>query len=187
MSKGKGRGKPPRHIALPTDVLAELFSELETTDERTAGIVAGSIVENSLAIAIQTRMRALDPGEKKQLFEGSTAPMGTFHTKIMIGYAVGLYSYRVRDDLDRLREIRNKFAHHIFVKSFDHDEVKDLVDALVGPTFLRWAKIEANLSNRRYCFLETAFHLLARFDLESKDVRLPEPSKALSYEHMPQT
>jgi hypothetical protein len=185
MSKGKGRGKPPRHVAIPSKVLSDLFTELEAGDERTAAIVAGSVVENALAVAIQSRLRALDPAEQKELFEYENSALGTFHAKIQIGYALGLYSHRVRDDLKRLKRIRNTFAHRIFVKSFDHEDVSDDCDELIAPKYLRWAKLEANLSNRRYLYLETAFHLLARFDAEKNDVRYPEPASALSYEHMP--
>lgn len=186
MSKGKGRRKPPKHIVLESKILSTLFTELETADERTVAIVAGSILENSLAIAIQARLRALDPAEQKELFEYENAPLRTFHSKIQLGYALGLYSHRIQDDLKRIKRIRNTFAHNIFVKSFDDEEVSGDCDDLIGPKYLRWAKLEANLSDRRYQFMETAFHLLVRFDLERKDIRFPTPSSVLSYEHMPE-
>lgn len=47
----------------------------------------------------------------KQLLNGFNAPLGTFSARIKMAYSLGLITRPQREDLDRLRRIRNEFAH----------------------------------------------------------------------------
>jgi hypothetical protein len=46
-----------------------------------------------------------------QLIEGFNAPLGTFSSRIKAAYAIGLITKEQFLDLERLRKIRNEFAH----------------------------------------------------------------------------
>jgi hypothetical protein len=105
-----------------------IVKEMEFADDRTAAIVAASLVENNLALVISTRLRQFaDDAEKRRLFDNSGALLSTFSNKIDMGFALNLYDRLVRDDLDRIREIRNQFAHHLDVRDFNHSDVAENV------------------------------------------------------------
>jgi hypothetical protein len=89
-----------------------VIQEMEIADDRTAAIVAASLVENNLALVIIRRFRqSLEDTDIKRLFDNRGAVLATFSNKIDMGFALNLYDNLVRDDLDRIREIRNRFAH----------------------------------------------------------------------------
>ncbi len=46
-----------------------------------------------------------------KLLEGFNAPLGTFSARIKAAYSLGLINKSQFDDLERLRKIRNEFAH----------------------------------------------------------------------------
>ena len=55
----------------------------------------------------------LDGKEKQKLVEGFSAPLGTFATRISAAFAMGLiYDFEFRE-CERLRKVRNYFAHTI--------------------------------------------------------------------------
>ncbi len=58
----------------------------------------------------------------KELFEFNS-PLGTFSSRIKMAYYLGQISKVTRRDLDLLRKIRNKFAHHPTVTSFNDEDV----------------------------------------------------------------
>jgi Mannitol repressor len=59
---------------------------------------------------------------EKDLFD-LNSPLGTFSARITMAYYMGKISKAVRRDLDLLRAIRNKFAHHPKIVTFDDDAV----------------------------------------------------------------
>jgi hypothetical protein len=89
--------KPPRH-SKPIDHHL-IFGEMDGGDNRTAAIVGGTLVENNIALAIMARLRELTIAQQKDLFDNEASPLGTFHRKIEMGFALTLYEERIRDDL----------------------------------------------------------------------------------------
>jgi hypothetical protein len=60
--------KIPRNRPLANDL--PIFKEMEFSDDRTAAIVAASLVETGLAVVITRRLRQdLDEREQKRLFD----------------------------------------------------------------------------------------------------------------------
>jgi hypothetical protein len=77
------------------------------------------------------------------LVEGFNAPLGTLSTRSSAAYALGLISEREFQECERLRKIRNRFAHEIHI-SFDDSGIRnacrnltmaaqDYGDVVVGP------------------------------------------------------
>jgi hypothetical protein len=56
-----------------------------------------------------------------------SGPASTFSAKILICYAFGLINKDAFDDLNKIRKIRNKFAHTSEKVDFLMSEVEDLV------------------------------------------------------------
>lgn len=49
---------------------------------------------------------------------------GTFSARTSLAFALGMISERDKKDIDRVRELRNKFAHNLDYASFDTPDVK---------------------------------------------------------------
>ena len=53
------------------------------------------------------------------LFEGPSAPMGAFSSRIKMAFALGLIDEREHRSIDAIRDIRNAFAHELTIKFSD--------------------------------------------------------------------
>ena len=90
--------------------------ELEQQTDRGAAIIGAAFLEARLEEAIRSRL--IGTGEPVDaLFKGE-APLRTFRAKIDMGFALGLFGPRIHRDLNLIRKIRNKFAHHFGAISF---------------------------------------------------------------------
>ena len=174
--------RPPRHAELIDHHL--IFHEINNGDNRTAAVVGGSLVENNLALAIMARLRTLSAMQQKDLFDNESSPLGTFHRKIEMGFALSLYEEPVRADLHKIRFIRNQFAHHLYVRNFDNSAISSSCDKLTAVEYLRWAEMieDDNVWSRREKYANTCAHLAARFFLESRRKDRPGLSLLLTYD-----
>jgi hypothetical protein len=155
------------------DNFAAILHEMDSPDNRTSAIVAAAFIENNLALAILARFRQLHLNEQKEIFE-NRGVLADFTCKIDIAFALDVYGPLVRDDLHRIRTIRNKFANYLEVRDFDHPEVASLCDNLSARRFLdSLTRPKGQTPTRKDAFLDTAAHLAARFDLERLQVRRP--------------
>lgn len=78
--------------------------------------------------------KALVPMSKKmhkRLFD-SYRPLNTFAAKIIVTYAIGAISLETYEELERIRNIRNIFAHGTEILTFDNNELAALVVTLKG-------------------------------------------------------
>jgi hypothetical protein len=156
------------------DNFVAILREMDSPDNRTSAIVAAAFIENNLALAIMARFRQLQLAEHKDIFE-NRGVLADFMCKIDIGFALDIYGPFVRDDLHRIRSIRNKFAHYLEIRDFDHPEVASLCDNLNARRFLDSLTRPKGRTTptRKAAFLDTAAHLAARFDLERLQGRRP--------------
>lgn len=157
------------------------FAEMDGSDDRTAAIVAAGIVDEKLAHALMSRMVELGEDEQHGLFRNVNALLNDLGAKVQLGFALNLFGAEVRDDLNVVRKVRNLFAHEIEVRTFDDPEVAKLCAKLVGPRHLAHAKGQPEAMGNRQRLLDTAVHLGARFDIDSRCPRRPPPSGAILY------
>jgi hypothetical protein len=162
----------PRNVPMGSLDFAAILHEMDNSDNRTCAIVAAALIENNLAMAISARLRILEAKEQKKLFE-DRGVLSTFSAKIDIGFALNIYSGIVRHDLDQIRSIRNRFAHYLEIRDFDHPEVAHFCDRLQGLKHLSWAAGREIPLNRKERFLQVAAHLGARFDIEKRNESRP--------------
>jgi DNA-binding MltR family transcriptional regulator len=90
--------------------------------DRMIAIVGATLVDDRLGLAIRSRMRR-DKTVAKRLF-GVSRPLGTFSTKIDLGYMLGIYSKQGFRELNIVREVRNEFAHQIRSLDFSAETVR---------------------------------------------------------------
>jgi hypothetical protein len=79
---------------------------------RAAAIMAAAFVEDALRWSMESYLVAgLSDDDLRELFESEGAPLASFHDKIIVGYAIGMYGPAAKADLLAVKRIRNAFAH----------------------------------------------------------------------------
>ena len=74
--------------------------------------MASAFVEDALRWSMESYLVAgLSDDDLRELFESEGAPLASFHDKIMVGYAIGMYGPAAKADLLAVKRIRNAFAH----------------------------------------------------------------------------
>ena len=100
---------------------AKAIRELHSLSDRAAAIVGGALLE----VRIETYLKMLLRDHRKNasssihgdMFRPSGA-LGAFSSKINLAYMLGLISADAWADIDRIRAIRNDFAHDLKISDF---------------------------------------------------------------------
>lgn len=89
----------------------DFLSEVRELPDRAVAIMTVATLEDALEELLLVRMLFnLSNREKAALFEGE-APLARLSSRTRLAFALGLIGQKTRRDLDRVREIRNAFAH----------------------------------------------------------------------------
>lgn len=153
------------------DEFEQIFRELVTQTDRAAALMAGAFLDRSLRLAIMCRFVQMSKNDEKHLFEGDTAPLGTFSAMIKVGKAVGIYGNKTRQQIDSIRAVRNAFAHALKPISFAHpDLIKECTKLDSGPYVIDLpAQIIAyNHHPARRAYLLTAMFISKRLYLDGE-------------------
>jgi Mannitol repressor len=79
--------------------------------------------------AITTKFVRIGNDYLESIFsDGGNGPLSTFSAKIKLAYALGIVSAETRLQIERVREVRNHFAHHKDKVSFKHPSVMSVRD-----------------------------------------------------------
>ena len=117
------------------ETLERLWNELERYDDelngasdRATAILAAAYFEGKLGDAIMHRFAQMSSTFSDQMELGNKVfkdynPIRDFSAKIEIGFAIGLYNNEIRKNLQKFRQIRNKFAHASKPVGFDDAEI----------------------------------------------------------------
>jgi len=136
-------------------------------------LICGSFIEQGLEQAIKTVLlkEAEERSLSSELFGGDKpGAINGFYGKIILGYSLGLYTKYFRDDLDRVRHIRNAFAHSKLELSFKTKEIADVSHFYCSDFFKESSeKAKRNLEDPRQSFLFMAFFAVLTFQLTQKD------------------
>lgn len=110
----------------------ELEKEITNQSDRAIAIVCASIIDLQLKDILKEFMikrKEID----KDLFEGNSA-LSNFSSKIKMCYYLGLISLDEYKNLDRIRKIRNMFAHQLINISFENNQsIRDTCNNLDIP------------------------------------------------------
>ena len=77
-------------------------------------LVAASILGTELERALKATMRPLDKKLAGRLFKGY-GPLSSFSAKIDFAYALKITTLEIHNELHKIRDIRNAFAHTVKV------------------------------------------------------------------------
>jgi hypothetical protein len=88
--------------------------------DRIVALLGGALVDDSLKVAIQQRLR-FDKDMNEKLFKVG-GPLGNTGPKIDLGYQLYMFEKPLRNTLYGLSEIRNMFAHRLDMTFSDKGE-----------------------------------------------------------------
>ena len=126
--------KLSREIPTEKKVL-KLLRSLTSADhhaaDRAAAIVGCAFVEAALETAILAKFVPMaSETERSNIFDGESGPLATLSARIRIGHALGIFGPQTRKELDRLRHIRNAYAHSASQIKFITPEISAVCDQL---------------------------------------------------------
>jgi hypothetical protein len=151
-----------RDLSRPLDLEAgddlAALDEAATASPRAAAIVASSLVEDALRWCLCGFFTPVV--DEAEMFDSAVAPLASFHAKIVMGYALGIYGEVTREDLRRIKLIRNAFAHSPRAITFETPDVKEQCLALSYVSRIQTAVTLRPYSDPRGKFLDTARLLL---------------------------
>ncbi len=117
---------------------AAVFEQIEWDSDRSAGIVAASMLEQRIEETLKAISHEQSEAAAMKLF-GGNSPLGAFAPKIDLARFLGLISDDAHEDAHTIRKIRNDFAHNLQLDSFRSQSIYDrcmnlrLVENSVGP------------------------------------------------------
>ncbi|MCE5361458.1 MAG: hypothetical protein JJ714_10925 [Acidithiobacillus sp.] len=125
-----------RDIPQTWEEYREVFFELrDGSADRSVALVVAACVEEVLRQVLESRLVSLPKEEERKLFDEPGGPFHNFYSKILTGFALGLYGPITKGDLDIIRTIRNSFAHSMKALRFDSPEIEKQCNDL---RFLKW-------------------------------------------------
>ena len=114
------RREPPDHLF--DTAWKSMNEELSGESDRAAAIVGCALLDERLAELLNEFLVQNADGRADLLSaEDVNAPLGSFGSRIVAAYAVGLIDKPQRDALRRLKKVRNLFAHKLGRSFTDQD------------------------------------------------------------------
>jgi hypothetical protein len=111
------------------------LDRVASESDHTTVILGAALVETALKMAVRARMYPnLTKADETMLFEGD-APLATFSSKIRIAFAFEVIDEKMKSELNKLRDIRNAFAHSNSFLSFEIEEVRAVCANLTMPEY----------------------------------------------------
>ncbi len=123
---------------------SNLFTYTEAS-ERSIAIVGAAYLE----MVLDHILLAFLPEDEKEVLKlmDYNGPLGNFSGKINMCYCLGLIDKVIKDDLNNIRKIRNKFAHDMVV-SFTDEPIQSWCRALKWHTVSLTPFIPKDATNR---------------------------------------
>jgi hypothetical protein len=109
------------------------ISRMRRMTDSSVVLAAAAILDNRLEIALKKSMKPQSKTLYKRLFESPDAPLNTFSSKIIMARALDIITVEIFLDLEKIRCIRNKFAHSADVLHFESREIAPLFLSLKKP------------------------------------------------------
>lgn len=140
----------------------EVLKELETQSDRAVGIVGPALVDARLRYALELIfVKNLPKASLKDIFEGPRSPLGSYWGRIQVAHALGVIGDLTKRDLEVIGTIRNKFAHKLKYKGFDHEDIAPLCAKLALADYVIGGAIPPSDARTRFiAAIINALHFL---------------------------
>ncbi len=150
----------------------EFFEEFQKETPRAAVIVSGAFLDSLLRDLLSSYM--VDDRKVVNELLGtehySETPLGSFGARIKTAYCLGLISKLEYNDLQLIKNIRNRFAHKLHGYSFDDKEIIKWCDHIQTPKIFNDTFLSI-LDNHRDMYVFTISILSAQLVLKIQGVQ----------------
>lgn len=116
------------HIEAFRNVL-EFRKNISSETDRGLVLMSVAYIDERLSVLLE-RYFVDDSKVIKALFD-ATGPLGTFSSKLKLAYGLGLLPKNIYIDCNKIRKIRNSFAHDSKPISFGDEPIKSQTHALI--------------------------------------------------------
>lgn len=106
----------------------KIFDVLNTGTDLAAVLVGAAFLDQCLGALL--RARFLKSSVSTRLLEPARGILGQFSARADLAYALGLLRKSIYQDVQKIGEIRNRFAHSHFGMTLADDEIAPLCDEL---------------------------------------------------------
>lgn len=169
---------------------AELWDTLTTIKRRSgphAGplndrariVLAASILDQHLQTALLSHFPIIDTENREemaQLFEGDSAPLSSFSARIRVGYALGIFGPKTKQDLERIKNIRNVCAHSRVPVHFRDSAITEECMKFHALEYLkRKTVLGPKPKTAEQCFFVVVYHYFMCLVVEEPEGELPTP------------
>ena len=127
--------RPSRVSSLTFGQFIDILDDLEKDGPRGAVLLGHALLESAMRDLLVSRMMPLSKREDDALF-GGYGPLSTMAARISVARAFNIISKEARQNLDTIRQIRNRFAHTDRRIDFDDPKVVALCEKLAIQTRL---------------------------------------------------
>lgn len=112
-------------------VFQENYATISNESDRGAVLVSAALIDEGLRRLIAARLLE-NSSQSDPLFDGGNAPISTFSSRIEMAYRLGLIQCSAKSVLNKLRRLRNDFAHSHKIVSLEDPSVKDRIEAMLA-------------------------------------------------------
>jgi len=106
------------------EYFSAFLKEYQSETDRGAALVGAAQLDQQLLELLKRYF--IDGKESSELLEGALAPLGTFSSRILAAFCLGLISEYEFRELQLIRKIRNEFAHRTHGLMFEDQKVASL-------------------------------------------------------------
>jgi hypothetical protein len=126
---------PPRdHFEATFEQIVALVGELQNVSDRVTAISCAAFLDDTVGAALMARFIPIGVTWKDRIFTGVNAPFGSFYSKMVAGYALGLFGPLTYADLNIIRSVRNDFAHTATPLLFTDEAISKKCGQLTTPS-----------------------------------------------------
>jgi DNA-binding MltR family transcriptional regulator len=107
--------------------LKERIERIGRATHANSVLVRAARLDNALQAIIEIKMPQLTGKLRKKLFTNANGPISSFSAKIDIAYVLGIIEHGLYVELNKVREIRNEFAHAVDTTHFELPKIIEMI------------------------------------------------------------
>ena len=107
---------------------ARFLKEFQSESDRGAALVGAALLDQKLAETLRAFL--VENRVAKTLVEGANAPLGTLAARLQASFALGLIDEFEFREINRVRKVRNEFAHRAHGTTFSDPKIKGTCGSL---------------------------------------------------------
>jgi hypothetical protein len=156
---------PVEYFDMQFDIVTEFRSDLDLESDLGCALLAIFFLEKELKVLLKKCL--VDTPEVDEKIFSFNGPLGTFSSKIEMGFSLGKISKTLKDELNLLRKIRNDFGHNPKQIDFNTHPINERCNSLKGS----WKK---QTSSPRHHFTASVCSVLAVLHAVGFDTKHPD-------------